>query len=214
MEYIFFKKILTNLREISLPASVAHSYLAPPNRMTLLRSIQKKSIKPLKAAVLLLLYPNIKGKVSFVLTRRKVYNGVHSGQISFPGGKTEPSDHNLWATALRETHEEVGVSSDQVKYLRSLTELYVSPSNFLIIPFVGYSDKTCVFKPDPNEVDSILEISLQDFINKKSIMTKQATSSWSSDKVPAYIFDNNEIWGATAMILSEFKMLLTAQRSK
>ncbi|MGA0373124.1 MAG: NUDIX hydrolase [Flavobacteriaceae bacterium] len=121
---------------------------------------------------------------------------------------------DLWATALRETHEEVGVSSDQVKYLRSLTELYVPPSNFLIIPFVGYSDKTCVFRPDPNEVDSILEISLQDFINKKSIMTKQATSSWSSDKVPAYIFDNNEIWGATAMILSEFKMLLTAQRSK
>ncbi|MEK9516995.1 MAG: CoA pyrophosphatase [Flavobacteriaceae bacterium] len=214
MEYSFFINLLTNLREINLPGRVAHSLLAPPQRMSQLRSIQNTSIKLKKAAVLLLLYPNAEGKVSFVLTRRKVYKGVHSGQISFPGGKPEPSDDDLWATALRETHEEVGVSSDQVKYLRLLTELYVPPSDFLIIPFVGYSEETCVFKPDPTEVDAILEIPLQGLISKKPMMKKQDTSSCGSVKVPTYVFDHHQVWGATAMILSEFQMLLTAQRSK
>ena len=214
MEYSFFLNLLTNLKEISLPGSVAHSLLAPPKRMDQVRSIQKTSTKIKKAAVLLLLYPNAKDKVSFVLTRRKVYNGVHSGQISFPGGKPEKSDDNLWATALRETYEEIGVSLDLIKHLRSLTELYVPPSNSLIIPYVGYSEKSCVFKPDPSEVDDILEISLQDLISKTPKITKQPTSSWGTINVPSYVFEHHEVWGATAMILSEFKMLLTAQLFK
>ena len=214
MEYSFFLNLLTNLKEISLPGSVAHSLLAPPKRMDQVRSILKTSTKIKKAAVLLLLYPNAKDKVSFVLTRRKVYNGVHSGQISFPGGKPEKSDDNLWATALRETYEEIGVSLDLIKHLRSLTELYVPPSNSLIIPYVGYSEKSCVFKPDPSEVDDILEISLQDLISKTPKITKQPTSSWGTINVPSYVFEHHEVWGATAMILSEFKMLLTAQLFK
>lgn len=214
MEYSFFLNLLTNLKEISLPGSVAHSLLAPPKRMDQVRSILKTSTKIKKAAVLLLLYPNAKDKVSFVLTRRKVYDGVHSGQISFPGGKPEKSDDNLWSTALRETHEEIGVSLDQIKHLRSLTELFVPPSNFLIIPYVGYSEKSCVFKPDPTEVDAILEISLQDLISKTPKITKQATLSWGTINVPSYVFEHHEVWGATAMILSEFKMLLTAQLFK
>ena len=214
MEYSFFLNLLTNLKEISLPGSVAHSLLAPPKRMDQVRSTLKTSTKIKRAAVLLLLYPNAKDKVSFVLTRRKVYNGVHSGQISFPGGKPEKSDDNLWSTALRETHEEIGVSLDQIKHLRSLTEIYVPPSNFLIIPYVGYSEKSCVFKPDPSEVDVILEISLQDLIIKTPKITKQATSSWGTINVPSYVFQHHEVWGATAMILSEFKMLLTAQLFK
>ena len=182
--------------------------------MDQVRSTLKTSTKIKRAAVLLLLYPNAKDKVSFVLTRRKVYNGVHSGQISFPGGKPEKSDDNLWSTALRETHEEIGVSLDQIKHLRSLTEIYVPPSNFMIIPYVGYSEKSCVFKPDPSEVDVILEISLQDLIIKTPKITKQATSSWGTINVPSYVFQHHEVWGATAMILSEFKMLLTAQLFK
>ena len=134
--------------------------------------------------MLLLLYPNANDKVSFVLTRRKVYNGVHSGQISFPGGKPEKSDDNLWATALRETHEEIGVSLDQIKHLRSLTEIYVPPSNFLIIPYVGYSEKSCVFKPDPSEVDEILEISMQYLKSKTQKITKQAIN---------YCLDGNDL---------------------
>ena len=171
-------------------------------------------LKPKKAAVLLLFYPNARGEVNFILTRRKVYKGVHSGQISFPGGKEEPVDDDLWATALRETQEEVGVASHQVKYFRSLTQLYVPTSNFQIVPYVGYVEKTCVFSPDSAEVDAILEISLEGLINNQPMMTKQRTSSANSVEVPAYVFDQNEVWGATAMILSEFKMLFTTGLSK
>ena len=182
--------------------------------MAQLNYMSMTKMKPKKAGVLLLFYPNARGEVNFVLTRRKVYKGVHSSQISFPGGKPEPLDDDLWATALRETHEEVGVESHQVKYFRSLTQLYVPPSNFLIVPYVGYLEKTCVFLPDSEEVDAILEISLEDLINNQPMMTKQRTSSAKFVEVPAYIFDQNEVWGATAMILSEFQMLFTVGLSK
>ena len=134
MKLASFLNHLTNLKENQLPGDVAHSLLAPPHRMTQLTSVKIASVTYQKAAVLLLFYPNAKGDVRFILTQRKVYEGAHSGQISFPGGKPEPSDGDLWNTALRETHEEVGVSSEKVIYIRSLSELYVPPSNFLIVP--------------------------------------------------------------------------------
>ncbi len=205
---------MTKLKENQLDGRVAHSLLAPPNRTEQFRSIPTTKLKPKKAAVMLLFYPNAAGEVSFVLTRRKKYKGAHSGQISFPGGKPEFSDDDLWETSLRETHEELGIASDQVKYLRPLTKLYVPPSNFLIFPYVGYLENPCFFSPDPYEVDAILEISLKSLINNKPKVIKLPPSSLTSTEVPAYIFDQNEVWGATAMILSEFKMLFTAGLSK
>jgi 8-oxo-dGTP pyrophosphatase MutT (NUDIX family) len=210
MDLISFLGWLTKLKENQLDGRVAHALLAPPVRLEQMKTLSKTNIKPKKAAVLLLFYPNALGEVNFVLTRRKIYNGLHSGQISFPGGKPEPLDDDLWATALRETHEEVGIPSHQVKYFRSLTQLYVPPSNFLIIPYVGYVEKNCVFSPDPEEVDAILEISLEGLINNQPKMTIQRTSFSNALEVPAYVFDQNEVWGATAMILSEFKMLFQA----
>jgi 8-oxo-dGTP pyrophosphatase MutT (NUDIX family) len=145
MDLISFLSLLTKLKENRLAGRVAHSLLAPPQRIAQLNSMSMTKMKPKKAAVLLLFYPNVRGEVNFVLTRRKVYKGVHSGQISFPGGKPKPLDDDLWATALRETQEEVGVASHQVKYFRSLTQLYVPPSNFLIVPYVGLCRKKLVF---------------------------------------------------------------------
>lgn len=210
MDITSFFNLITKLKENPLAGRAAHSLLAPPHRMEQLKSTSISNIKPKNAAVLLLFYPSKAGEINFVLTRRRVYNGAHSGQISFPGGKPEPLDDDLWATALRETHEEVGISPDKVKFLRLLTQLFVPPSNFLIVPYVGYVEKPCVFEPDPKEVESILEISLRDLINNKPLMTEQLTSNSSAVNVPAYVFDQNQIWGATAMILSEFKMLFSA----
>ena len=214
MDLTSFLSLSTKLQENQLPGRHAHSLLAPPDRMKQLKSnLLSKSI-PKKAAVLLVFYPSSQGELHFVLTRRRVYKGVHSGQISFPGGKPEPLDDDLWSTALRETQEEVGIPADQVNYLRSLTELYVPPSNFMIVPYVGYIEKPCVFKPDLKEVDAILEISFTDFMDNIPMMTKQHTSSAVSVDVPAYVFDQNEVWGATAMILSEFKMLFSSVHPK
>ena len=214
MNLTLFKVLTTKLKQNTLAGEVAHSVMAPPNRIENIKSSLITEMKPKMASVLLLLYPNEFGEMNFVLTRRRVYNGMHSGQISFPGGKPDPLDNDLWATALRETHEEIGILSDEVTYIRSLSKLYVPPSNFLIIPYLGYLQSPYTFKPDPREVDAILEISLMDFINKESVMTKQLNSNSTSIEVPAYIFDKNVVWGATAMILSEFRMLFSAVLAK
>jgi len=214
MDLTLFKILTSKLKQNKLAGEVAHSLMAPPYRMVNSESTLMPEIQPKMASVLLLLYPNEFGEMNFVLTRRRVYKGIHSGQISFPGGKPDPLDDDLWATALRETHEEIGILSDEVIYIRSLSKLYVPPSNFLIIPYVGYLQSPYIFKPDPREVKAILEISLMDFINKESKLTKQLNSNSTSIKVPAYIFDQNVVWGATAMILSEFKMLFSAVLAK
>ena len=214
MDLTLFKVLLSKLKQNKLAGRVAHSLMAPPYRMVKFKSTQISEMKPRMAAVLLLLYPNEFGEMNFVLTRRRVYNGMHSGQISFPGGKPDPLDNDLWATALRETYEEIGILPDEVIYIRNLSKLYVPPSNFLIIPYLGYLQTPDVFKPDPREVEAILEISLMDFINKESVLTKQLNSNSTTITVPAYIFDQNVVWGATAMILSEFKMLFSSLLSK
>ena len=214
MDLTLFTVLKSKLKQNKLAGAVAHSLMAPPYRKEKFKSTLISKMKPKMASVLLLLYPNEFGEMNFVLIRRRVYNGIHSGQISFPGGKPDHLDNDLWATALRETHEEVGIPSDEVKYIRSLTKLYVPPSNFLIIPYMGYLQSPYVFTPDSREVEAILEISLMDFINKKSVLTKQLNSNSNSITVPAYIFDQNVVWGATAMILSEFKMLFSAVLAK
>tara|TARA_B100000886_G_C20289670_1_gene434846 strand:- start:82 stop:726 length:645 start_codon:yes stop_codon:yes gene_type:complete len=214
MDLTLFKVLLSKLKQNKLAGRDAHSLMAPPYRMVKFKSTQISEMKPRMAAVLLLLYPNEFGEMNFVLTRRRVYNGMHSGQISFPGGKPDPLDNDLWATALRETYEEIGILPDEVIYIRNLSKLYVPPSNFLIIPYLGYLQTPDVFKPDPREVEAILEISLMDFINKESVLTKQLNSNSTTITVPAYIFDQNVVWGATAMILSEFKMLFSSLLSK
>ena len=214
MNLTLFKVLTTKLKQNSLVGEIAHSVMAPPYRIENIKSSLITEMKPKMASVLLLLYPNVFGEMNFVLTRRRVYNGMHSGQISFPGGKPDLLDNDLWATALRETQEEIGILSNEVRYIRSLSKLYVPPSNFLIIPYVGYLQSPYTFKPDPREVDAIIEISLMDFVNKESVLTKQLNSNSNSIAVPAYIFDKNVVWGATAMILSEFKMLFSVVLAK
>ena len=214
MDINLFKVLTSKLKQNTLAGGVAHSIMAPPYRIEKFKFSPTSEMKPKMAAVLLLLYPNEFGEMNFVLTRRRIYNGMHSGQISFPGGKPDPLDNDLWATALRETHEEIGILPDEVRYIRSLSKLYVPPTNFLIIPYLGYLQSPYVFLPDPREVEAILEISLMDFINKESELTNQLNSNSTTITVPAYIFDQNVVWGATAMILSEFKMLFSAVLAK
>lgn len=214
MDFFTFLDILTNLKEIELGGSMAHLQMAPSVRLKEMPSLDFSKIQPKKAAVLLHLYPSDKGKVCLVLIQRNVYNGPHSGQISLPGGKSDVDDPTLWDTALREAQEEVGLEPKQVKYLRKLTDIYVPPSNYLIRPFVGYSGNQCDFIPNADEVTEIIEIQLNYLIKIGKTTTVQSSSSYGPMKVPTYVLGPYEVWGATAMILSEFKMLLADGLSK
>ena len=163
---------------------------------------------PTQSSVLILLYPN-DGHIWFVLILRPDYDGVHSGQISLPGGKFEISDQSLSHTALREAEEEIGIDPDSIKILSPLTHLYIPPSNFLVSPFIGFTESRPVFKADPTEVDRIIEINLSDLINRDNITSRKiALKMGINIRVPCWEIEGNIIWGATAMILSEFRELL------
>jgi 8-oxo-dGTP pyrophosphatase MutT (NUDIX family) len=165
-----------------------------------------------KGGVLILFYPFDGHQVNLVLIKRTEYPGVHSGQISFPGGSWEEGDADMIATALRETEEEIGVNKNSVKVLGKLSELFIPPSNFLVTPVIGYlSDKT-TFKPDYNEVDKILEISMKELLNDDSRQEKEINIFPSVKvRVPCFYIDGNIIWGATAMILNELIKLISRE---
>jgi 8-oxo-dGTP pyrophosphatase MutT (NUDIX family) len=156
-----------------------------------------------QAGVLLLLFPMM-NDVGLVLMRRAEYNGVHSGQISFPGGKREKSDFSLEDTAIRETNEEIGVEGEDITCIGKLTDLYIPPSNFHVTPVVGYVVNEPRYIPDPEEVAEVLEIKISDLLEDTNYTMKEIRVNEHSIMAPAFEIDNHTIWGATAMILSEF----------
>ena len=163
---------------------------------------------PRKAAVLALFYPNKTNKTCFLLTKRASYKGTHSAQISFPGGKTEESDTDLQETALRETLEEVGVQPLSVNIIRQLTAVYIPPSNFLATPFLGFATEKPTFILN-YEVEKEIEILLSDLLDDKNISSVTLDTSYmKKTEVPCFKINNNIVWGATGMMLSEIKELL------
>jgi len=183
--------------------------MAPKERVNELKFRAVKREEARKAAVLMLCYPDINNQTRFVLILRKKYPGVHSNQVAFPGGKVEDSDNDLIDTALRETEEEVGVAASSVKIIRSLTEVYIPPSNFLVQPHIGIVYNTPEFIPQLEEVEGIIEVLLSDFLDDYAIFFKELSTSYAKNiKVPAFKLNNHTVWGATAMMLSEVKELL------
>ncbi|MDP4281030.1 MAG: CoA pyrophosphatase [Bacteroidota bacterium] len=164
-------------------------------------------LNPVPSSVLILLYPD-QGSIRFVLILRPEYNGVHSGQISLPGGRFESDDDGFKATALRESKEEVGVDPSKVIVIGKLTELYIPPSNYIVHPFVGFTNEKPVFKKDPKEVEKILEINLNDLLDDKNKKKRNISVRGLHFFTPCYEIEGNIIWGATAMILSEFREIV------
>jgi 8-oxo-dGTP pyrophosphatase MutT (NUDIX family) len=162
---------------------------------------------PKLASVLVLLYP-VGAALSFVLMRRTEYEGVHSGQISLPGGKRE-GDETFEQTALRETFEEIGVS-DPVEILGALTTVYVPPSDFEIHPFVGYLPHRPIWSPDTEEVAEIVEAPLYLLLDPAIKGVEEWMRSGNPLTVPFYGIAQHKVWGATAVMLSEFEARLQA----
>jgi 8-oxo-dGTP pyrophosphatase MutT (NUDIX family) len=191
-----------------LPGEEAQYRMAPSYRPRLSKT-EIELLRPRVSGVMLLLYEKNED-LNIVFTQRKQYDGVHSGQMSLPGGKKDEGDFDLVQTALRETKEEIGVEENVIEVLGALTELYIPPSNFLVHPVVGFSDEIISFNPDKKEVEKVVEIPVEFFLNRKSINleTEIKLFNGTSVKVPAYIYDDHIIWGATAIILSEFTYVL------
>jgi len=209
MRFEEFLKSVSKIKNIPLPAEVSHFKMVPPFRQELLKK-QKEAIKKAKhAGVLSLFYPDEDMETKFVLILRKTYKGVHSAQVAFPGGKLEAQDASLRDTALRETFEEVGVPIDTVQIVRSISQVYIPPSNFYVHPFIGFTQNTPQFIKQDDEVEALIEIDLEHFLDEQSIISKKVKTSYSIEvEVPAFKLNDYVVWGATAMMLSEIKDLL------
>lgn len=167
-----------------------------------------------EGGVLILLYPRAE-RLHFVLTRRTETVRSHKGQISLPGGKREESE-SLIETALRETNEEVGVPRDSTEVIGRLSALYTPPSNYCIHPFVAHRFMAPTFRPDPVEVAEVLEVPLTTLLDPaiRKVELWSDPRFESPRRVPFFDIHGQVVWGATAMILSEFVTLLEDERGK
>ncbi|MFT4645197.1 MAG: 8-oxo-dGTP pyrophosphatase MutT (NUDIX family) [Planctomycetota bacterium] len=207
MEFNQFKSIITSLKFKKLGGLEAHYKLAPELRLKY-DTEKIAASNPKKAAVLALFYPNANNETTFLLTKRASYNGTHSAQISFPGGKVDSLDTSLQETALRETFEEVGVQLESLEIFREITTVYIPPSNFLATPFMAIAAKKPKFNTN-YEVESIIEVLLEDLLDDNSLSTVNLTTSYMKNiDVPCFKLNDYIVWGATAMMLSEIKELL------
>lgn len=186
-----------------LPGLQAQLEMAPPARGSGEIIVPEDARR---SAVMVLLYPH-KSEPHIVFMKRADDGHVHSGQISFPGGKMELDDPDEIYTALRETEEEVGVPPNDIQVLGRLSDMYIPPSNFLVHPVLGFASTRPHFIPDPVEVARVIEVPLHTFESPgiravRTIEQRTHRGNYTS-QAPSFLIGDDMIWGATSMILNE-----------
>lgn len=202
------------LLQKSLSGLVSHLKMAPPTRKAELEAAKDAVKFAKKSAVMILLFHNC-DKLNIVFIRRSLYVGIHSGQIAFPGGRYEESDNNVENTAFREIEEEIGIKRVEIELIGRLTDIYVPPSNFLISVFVGYLKQKPIYFPDTREVSEVIELDFDELIGSEVIKEKSFFVPSSNETIfaPCYQTSKCDIWGASAMVLSELIELLNPKES-
>ncbi|MBL4586054.1 MAG: CoA pyrophosphatase [Flavobacteriales bacterium] len=195
-----------------LPGIKAQMRMSSALRAEAVSQYKIDASKARTSAVLIALYPD-NGVIRTVLMKRPDYDGTHSGQVSFPGGKKEESDKDVIETALREAEEEVAIKPTDVQVIGQLTELYIPPSNFLVHPIVGILKKVPKLVPDKHEVEHILQPELnylfrEDIGGEKEVRINNGLKL----RTPYFTVDGHTVWGATAMIISELKEVMASIR--
>jgi 8-oxo-dGTP pyrophosphatase MutT (NUDIX family) len=201
MNFNDFTIHLKNSLQGGLPGIKSHEKLMPETRKHELKQHSSKNSK--KSAVLMLFYP-VNDNPYTVLIKRAVDGGIHSNQISMPGGQYEKGDLTLQNTALRESNEEININRDKVEIIGSLSKVYIPPSNFDMFPFIGITNEIPHFKAN-EEVEKILQVDIKTILNPQTFQYKKI--KYRTGKlidVPCYFINNEIIWGATAMVISEF----------
>lgn len=189
-----------------LPGESAHQKMASAARY---RQGIKPNERTRRSAVLICFYP-YQNSIYLPLILRPQYDGVHAGQMAFPGGRMERIDENLTRTALREAQEEVGIRVSDVKVLGLLTELFIPPSNFYVQPVVGILPYRPDFYPDPREVEAVVEVDLETLLDETIVGDTQIEVRGMLIDAPFYQIQGYRVWGATAMMISELLMIMNA----
>lgn len=199
---------LIQLLEGDLPGEEAHISMMPVNRPLSSNAI-KKAINVKESAVAVVLFEE-NGMQHCTLIQRPSYEGNHSGQVSFPGGKREKNDENLSFTAIRECWEEVGIRLTENHLIGKLTSVYIPVSNFHVEPFLFFYPEIPEFKPDEREVESIFTITINDLLDDSNLSTMEVmiSDAVKMKNIPCFQISDKQIWGATALILNELKFIL------
>jgi len=207
MDFFQFKKGISKLATTSVGGIKAQFKLAPKIRQQYSNEFIEAN-NPKKAAVLALFYPDLNNETRFLLTKRASYNGTHSAQISFPGGKFDIKDFSLQTTAIRETYEEVGVQIEHNAVFKKMTNVFIPPSNFIVTPYLAFSNEQLIFTKN-HEVEDTIEVSLKDLLSENAISSSILSTSYAKEMtVPCFKLNNYIVWGATAMMLNEIRELL------
>ncbi len=200
--------VKTYLRERlseELPGRRAHEKMLPPGRRLKNFGDELSSVK--LSSVLLLLFPE-GDRLFTCLMKRPSTMKHHPGQISFPGGKVEKEDISAEMTALREAQEEVGINPSQIEILGKLSDLYVEVSRFSIQPILGWTDRKPDFVVNSGEVEQLILFPVSDFVTEETIWETELETFTGILRIKYYPFENEIVWGATAMILSELIEIL------
>ena len=200
----FIEKLSLRLKK-PLPGQDAHDKMASESRLKL--KMPSPNERTRESAVLILFYPS-ENQISIPLILRPQYDGVHGGQMAFPGGRVEKEDENLIRTAMREAQEEIGVRLTDIEVIGQLTKLFIPPSNFNVQPVIGYMNHKPDFYPDAREVDKVIEIALEEIINPKIIGRKILNIRGVEIDAPYYQIQEHTVWGATAMMISELLTII------
>ncbi len=205
--FSYIKKLEKELQN-PLPGEEAQFAMAPYQRR-LRKNALAENPSPKLSAVLILIYPE-DGEPHTVLMLRNSYEGVHSGQVCFPGGAKEKNDQTIENTALREAQEEIGIDESKVKIIGKLSQVYIPPSGYLVQPFVGFTFEKPFFNPDKKEVEALIKTPLKILIDEKIIKTKniKLSNGFVMNDTPYFNITGNTVWGATAMMLGEFKEII------
>ena len=200
----FIEKLSLRLQK-PLPGQDAHDKMASESRLKL--KMPSPNERTRESAVLILFYPS-ENQIFIPLILRPQYDGVHGGQMAFPGGRVEKEDENLIRTAMREAQEEIGVRLTDIEVIGQLTKLFIPPSNFYVQPVVGFMNHKPDFYPDAREVDRVIEITLEEIINPEIIGRKMLNVRGLEINAPFYQIQEHTVWGATAMMISELLTII------
>ncbi len=169
------------------------------------RGWRKRESAPTQAAVMVLLFQDDQERLHTVLTLRQAGLRGHSGQVSFPGGRQDPQDNSLTDTALRETGEEIGIFQDEIRILGEMPPLYIPTSHHDVYPTVGYCEALPRFRPNPQEVAEVFSFALDDLLHPRFKREERRMIRGYDVWTPYYAVCGHKVWGATAIMLSEFE---------